>query len=602
MTEEENKICRKVHSYLIDILGKSIEPDIFEQTSIIQLGKYYFDKLLDVDNARETLVKAVIRTLAPKNLKFESMDDYYIGCCKILRIVKLPKEQFEAVKEQYDELIGTRYANLVSRIDLEIQQINQNLQTTHIRMKNLQRKKSTYSLMRDLSTDETDVLICAKKCNSLRTRKAIIQFEKRYLQKTLAEFCNYQSLDEINSKLRKKALYLSKDMITNAEMEFSSYQSIIEIIEDNMDRPYALFFKIKIYVVVEKAWENLYMSSYTKTEEEDIREYQEYISKIPAIDTLNSQKKVDREAYLENLKKFISDYALFEEAKTMIEESVCLRNRRDILNKCLELYENRDFEMFNHVVPIQIEGIFADYLMDSTIFRRFTKLEMYTNAVLQEKIQFLLDKGDKIYTEVVEYFMYYFNNIIRNKIAHGNYRSIFKDTTDAEIFSIELLLDMCTLIYMTIRTSETEKMHRFIHGYQKHYSERIDGEHPHYDALFNDVIGYRTIHSYDTAERYRPLQVTYWLINPYYERIYEAVEDKTDLLELRTDFLSKSFWEYVLDRLNDVISEGFDYLYINDEFGSVVNALFKCNIGNDVKTVLGKVNKTFSEIRKMSKA
>jgi hypothetical protein len=256
--------------------------------------------------------------------------------------------------------------------------------------------------------------------------------------------------------------------------------------------------------------------------------------------------------------------------------------------------------MFNHVVPIQIEGMFADYLMDSTTFRRFTKLEMYTSAVLQEKIQYLLDIGDEIYTEVVEYFMYYFNNIIRNKIAHGNYRSIFKDVIDAEIFSIELLLDMCTLIYMTIRKSETEKMHRFIHGYQKHYAERIAGEHPHFGALFNDVIGQKTIHSYDTIERYRPLQVAYWLINPYYEHIYEAVEDKTDLLELRADFLSKDFWEYTLDKLNNVISEGFDYLSINDEFGSVVNALFKCNIGSDVKVVLGKVNRAFSEIRKIS--
>ena len=98
MTEEENKICRKIHVHLIDILGKSIEPDIFAQTSITQLGKYYFNKLLDVDNARDALVKAVIRTIAPKNLKFDSMDDYYLGCCKILGIEKLPKEQFTAVK------------------------------------------------------------------------------------------------------------------------------------------------------------------------------------------------------------------------------------------------------------------------------------------------------------------------------------------------------------------------------------------------------------------------------------------------------------------------------------------------------------------------
>lgn len=252
MTEEENKICRKIHVHLIDILGKSIEPDIFAQTSITQLGKYYFNKLLDVDNARDALVKAVIRTIAPKNLKFDSMDDYYLGCCKILGIEKLPKEQFTAVKEQYDELIGTRYTNLITRIDSEIQHINQDLRITQDRMKELQRRKSTYSLMRDLSDDETEVLTSAKKCNSLRTRKAIIQFERQYLQQFLAELCNCETADEIDDKLRKKALYLSTDTIVNAEMEFSSYRSIIEIVEDDLDRPYALFYKIKIYVIGEK--------------------------------------------------------------------------------------------------------------------------------------------------------------------------------------------------------------------------------------------------------------------------------------------------------------------------------------------------------------
>lgn len=600
MTEEENKICRKIHLYLVDVLGKSAEPDIFMQTSLSQLGKYYFDKMFDVDNANDSLVKTVIRTIAPRNLKFESIDDYYMGCCKILGIEKLPRVQFDAIKEQYDELIGERYTSLVSRIDSEIQNINQDLRTTHDRIKDLQRKKSTYSLVHDLSDDETEVLACAKKCNSLRTRKSIIQFEKQHLQQSLSEFINCENVEEVNGELRKRALHLSTDTIFTAEMEFSSYRSIIEIIEDDLDRPYVLFFKIKIYVIGEKARKNFYMTSYTKTDEESISDYQNFISKVPAIDDLNSQKEENKETYLQNLKKIVSDYALFEEVKGMIDESVCLRNRKDILSKCLDLYQSGEFEMFNHVVPIQIEGMFADYLMDSTTFRRFSKLEMYTSAVLQEKIQYLLDIGDEIYTEVVEYFMYYFNNIIRNKIAHGNYRSIFKDVIDAEIFSVELLLDMCTLIYMTIRKSETEKMHRFIRGYQKHYADRIAGEHPHFGALFNDVIGQKTIHSYDTIERYRPLQVAYWLINPYYERIYEAVEDKTDLLELRADFLSKDFWEYVLDKLNNVISEGFDYLSINDEFGAVVKALFKCNIGCDVKAVLGKVNRAYSEIRKMS--
>ena len=70
------------------------------------------------------------------------------------------------------------------------------------------------------------------------------------------------------------------------------------------------------------------------------------------------------------------------------------------------------------------------------------------------------------------------------------------------------------------------------------------------------MIGDKTIADYDTLERYRPIQVAYWLVNPYYERIYGQVDDKKDLLELRNEFLSKEFWEYVLERLNNVIDQG----------------------------------------------
>ena len=81
--------------------------------------------------------------------------------------------------------------------------------------------------------------------------------------------------------------------------------------------------------------------------------------------------------------------------------------------------------------------------------------------------------------------------------------------------------------------------------------------------------------TYDTLEKYRPIQVAYWLVNPYYEKIYGQVDDKKDLLELRNEFLSKEFWEYVLGRLNNVIDQGYDYLRINMEFLSVVKGLFK---------------------------
>ena len=113
------------------------------------------------------------------------------------------------------------------------------------------------------------------------------------------------------------------------------------------------------------------------------------------------------------------------------------------------------------------------------------------------------------------------------------------------------------------------------------------------------MIGDKTIADYDTLERYRPIQVAYWLVNPYYEKIYGQVDDKKDLLELRNEFLSKEFWEYVLKRLNSVIDQGYDYLRINMEFLSVVKGLFRCNINTDVKQILGKVNAALLKIKDM---
>lgn len=298
------------------------------------------------------------------------------------------------------------------------------------------------------------------------------------------------------------------------------------------------------------------------------------------------------------LDKLICDFGLLEELKKKIESSVCLRERKQILLKAVELYENREYGVFNNILPIQIEGMFADYLRDTTTFLRFSKMNIYADAVLKDKIRFLQEVKSDIYPEAVEYFMYYFNNMIRNQVAHGRYLVNWDDGIQDEIFSKELILDVCMLVHMLTRKSETEKMYRFIHDYQKYYRKVIrSSEHPCFGALFNDMIGDKLIADYDSLEKYRPIQVAYWLVNPYYEKIYEQVADKSELLELRAEFLSKEFWEYVLEYLNDIIREGFDYRHINMEFKSVVNGLFKCDITDEVRKLLGKVNAALTKIQ-----
>ena len=224
-------------------------------------------------------------------------------------------------------------------------------------------------------------------------------------------------------------------------------------------------------------------------------------------------------------------------------------------------------------------------------------MDIYTNAVLKDKIKLLEDHNCNIYPEAIEYFKFYFNNLIRNKIAHGKYSST-STSLDSSIFAHELLMDLCTLVHMIIRRSETEKMYRFIHGYKSYYEKFSTGDkNPVFEPLFNDMTGNKTIHTYDTLENYRPIQVTYWLINPYYEKIYGQVDDTAELLALRNDFLSKEFWEFVLERLNNIISTGWDYIFISDEFLSVVKGLFKYNLSFDVRKILGNVHASLIKIK-----
>ena len=135
-------------------------------------------------------------------------------------------------------------------------------------------------------------------------------------------------------------------------------------------------------------------------------------------------------------------------------------------------------------------------------------------------------------------------------------------------------------------------------GYIEHYKKVIKTEeHPHFGALFNDLNGNKTIFALGQIEKYRPLQVVYWILNPTYQKIYETVENNEDLLRLRNDLLSKEFWEYVLTSLRNVVNLGYDYLNIDQEFDSIVRGIFTCGVSSDVKEMLGKVNAELTKIR-----
>ena len=601
-SDEKQKICKNIFLYITTELDDWMDTQIFTMTSMKELGELYYNHVLnEVENADTDLLNTVIRTIKPSDIEYNSQEDYYIALCQILHLKRLPSEVWVEVTKEYDEIFVQRYSVVTQKYQVEVNRIDAELNQTKADSDTIKNSKPSYSLMRDISTDEQKLYELCLKCNSLRTRKEMLMFSMDYVTSQLSDFCDMKDIQSVEMAKQQETLKLSKNDTYDAKFLFSSYRDYVDIAEDRLNRPYALFFKVKIYIIAEKARKQYHYSCYTKSSSEAIDEYKKYVEQIPKIDDLHAHKNSNLESYNMDLDKLICDYKLLEELKDMLQSSVCLRGRKNILLKSVELYERGEYEVLNNILPIQIEGVFADYLHDTTTFLRFSKMDIYSNAVLKDKIRHLQEIKSDIYPEAVEYFMYYFNNMIRNRVAHGRYKGNPEQQIQDEIFAKELILDMAMLVHMLSRKSETEKMYRFIHGYKKHYERIIHSpkDHKCFGALFNDMIGNKTIADYDTLDTYRPIQVAYWLVNPYYEKIYEQIDDKKDLLELRNEFLCNEFWEYVYERLNDIINKGYGYLGINMEFLSIVNGLFRCNIAPEVKQTLGRVNAALQKIKNL---
>lgn len=591
MNGDKRRICDDIFSAIQDDIRNLCGPEIFSKSSFVELGEFFYMTLINtVEGATVDLINTVVSVL-DKNSLHEEQNEYYENLCLILGFKLLPKEAYDIVRSKFDELFIVKLNSVVQKYDCEMNSLRSKLSQTKSASDAIKKKEASFSIVRDITEDEEQLYHLSAKCNSLRTRKEMLEHAFHYVQSVMDGFCNLQDTSEIEYTLRKTALSISKEeseVIRNSY--FDIYKTSLEIFEDDIEREHMLFFKVKIYPAIAKANKKYHEALYKHSEEDAIELYKDYISAIPKIDDLYLWKTTDTARYSESLSSLIADYELLEDLKKLINASVCLRRRKDILLKSILQYENNEYEIFNNLISILIEGMFADYLRDTTTFARFTRMTIYEDAVLKDKIRYLEETQSDVYPEATEYFMFYFNNLIRNRIAHGRYYSSPSALND-EIFAKELVLDLCLLVHMFVRTSETERMYRFVHGYQAYYQKLIkNSEHPSYGALFNDMIGQKIVSEYDGMRSYRPIQVAYWLVNPYYEKIYGQVEDKADLLSLRGEFLSKEFWEYVYERLSEVKRQGYDYLNINREFSSVIKALFRCNISSETKQVLGKVN------------
>ena len=587
-----NQIYMRIHRYILFDLRKWMDNRIYIKSSLSELGKlYYFQVLNEVKGANKDHINTVITNLGKRDTTYQKPTDYYLSLCEIIGIKKPPKDTLKEVKKVYNDIFEKQYKCVIGKFNAEIKCIESKIKSIESQKERIMNSPLRKRLERDLAFDEKELENFEVQKRESESRIETLKYEQEYVEKKLMEYCDIHNRHSVSLALKKTALELCGDTVYTVVSLFSVYKNIIEIFEDDIERPYALFFRIKTYLIAAEANELLYRNRFNKNFNVE-KEYKKFMEKCPKFDDLNRIKNTDITRYNQMLDQIINDYNIIPKTKTIIQSCVSLRKRKGLLLRIVELFTQNEIELFNSIVPVQIEGVFADYLKETTIFDRFSHLEVYPKAVLRDKIDHLVEKDHNMYPEAVAYYKYYFNNMIRNRIAHGKYIGNTTDFVKDIVFSKELLLDFSMVVYMSSRNSESDKMYRFIHGYENYYKKLLSGKGTNllYKPLLNDLTKEKFIMDYDQIERYNPMQVVYWLVNPYYEAIYCEVSNDNHLLQLRQVFLSEGFWNYVLEELERIEKKGFNYIHIDKGFVAIVNGLFGCNISPATKALLGKVH------------
>lgn len=584
-------VSEAIFNQICYILPTLYDKRIFKVTSVERLGKLYYEYIQSsVDCATDDIIHEVIRAMSASDSEFAQQRDYWLALTDFAHIKSLPRDVYARVKKEYDTVYRPKYQNVKkkykARLDLLTSEISRLENEREEIKKKIQKNRAvTY----DITFDEDRYRTVCSEHYRLSTRKEQLIFIYSAICDKLDEFCRIDDSDEqVDVWLRKKSIEIAVHD-ANSKKIFLPYIRFLSILESDIDDDRFVLNQVKILALVdiyrEKQHKAIYITD-ESTRQNMINEYTAAMASIPNSDILSAAYKKGSNDYLGKLDYLIDEFDVVSRIKDDIDNSFTLRTRSSLLYEILSLYIDGNYTLFNCTAPIQIEGMFADFLYAANTFKRFTDMDLFERDVLNIKVKKLAECSE-IDLEVVEYFQYYFTNLVRNRTAHGRYIKA-SNAMDDEILAKELLLDMKCITHQIRRKAEVEKMLRCIQGYLNYCNvlgtSSLDAI---YGALYSDFTGQRMHLSYDSLDQYNPIQFLYWIINPYYEKIFQTMSVDDEVKKIRGHLYSEDFWRYTYDKIQNDIMLGKNF---DSEVNSAVKCMFKCSLTNEAREWLGKIN------------
>ncbi len=565
---DDRKVSRSIRKYIFRIL-KDSDDKIFTQKTMTSLGKYYFQKIKTrIRGADDDLIKKEIVRYSKKRISDE--EEYYLEILNQIGVKILPKTALDSVMSNY-VVVENKFKDYEKKVNRKLISLKKEIDAIEAATTRIKRLSYKAALNKDLTSDFDQLNKFFIEKEKIRTYTEIIEFDKDYVLDCLKREIGLSDKTLKHNIIRKKTLAIIKEY-ENQDNVFLSSILHIEAAESNLSNELVLFFKAKFIPLKEKIFLLNVSKNFAHEVNGDSYDVQEDLKILPKIEVMVDSKNNEPDKYLQNLENLFENFSILTEMQNLINSHLIKGHRKEILNRCLALFKNAEYDLLVNLLPTQIEGVFYDLLVDCNTFQLFHKLDIFEKPTLRDKLDLF---KETVHIDIYEYFKYYFNNLIRNVFAHGRGDAV-GDNDELKILSYELLLDLNSVMFYYTHKSEFTRMRILLQRFDwARISKPEDDTEMKYSFMFETLC--RQVHvsliEYG-VERYEPKQVLYWILNPTYEKIYSATFGSEDLEKARTIICDVEFWKYVNNNVVDCLSSGYDYLGINDSFENLLDRLF----------------------------
>ncbi|WP_010651571.1 hypothetical protein [Oceanobacillus massiliensis] len=531
-----------------------------------------------------------------------------IVCEKIMGFKSFPADEYVFSKKNY-ERTKRKYLELRSRIDRDISAIDNLIRADKKNPQNsgelikqqeklCSRNATNKSILKDLKKIEDDYIVLYDEIQETYVYKEMLKYAKSNIESYFNDTVLQQTDEILDHNLRVFGLKLAREEGSMKALEniFLDYDRFLDSWDNVTQSIYKPFFMIKMRKFNDDIetfyYENHRSSTYFNKTDELLALCKEKSELILDSDGWIVLKSSDPMKYLDELKRYVAEYNVLEYLKENVKQLYSIQKRKEVLQAVIESFEHKEYIFFINLVVIQIEGIFYDLFLDANIQKRLNgQFDMFEKDDLKSK--FSKNENMANLEEATMYFKFYFNNIIRNKIAHGR---ISFQQEELETASYELLFDLQYVIYLISNKSDTSDAIKYVQKtlrWLEHTFKTEEKGKRVFERLLNSLNG-NVIESGKEFVGYNdPYQELYWIFNPYYEPAYkyaEVIEERNKLLEYLT---SQEFWIYVSDYLTDYDKDANNHITIKNSFKSRVKAIqmYIANNKRDALPIIAEVNR-----------